>query len=118
MNENQVIAVESLHVSGMQKNGRLAKSIADASWREFVRQLEYKAVWHGRTLVGIDRRYPSSKRCWACGHVLGSLPLSTRSWACPECGTVHDRDINAAVNILAAGLAVSAHGEEVSPVGI
>jgi putative transposase len=79
VNENQVIAVESLHVSGMQKNGRLAKSIADASWRELVRQLEYKALWHGRTLVGIGRWYPSSKRCSSCGHVLYSLPLSQRS---------------------------------------
>lgn len=118
VNENQVIAIESLAVSNMQKNGRLAKSIADASWREFVRQLEYKALWYGRTLVGIDRWYPSSKRCSSCGHVLSSLPLSVRSWDCPECKTTHDRDVNAAVNILAAGLAVSALGENVSPVSL
>lgn len=118
INENQVIAVESLAVSNMQKNHSLAKSISDASWSEFVRQLEYKAHWYGRTLVGIDRWYPSSKRCSDCGHTVSKLPLSVREWACPDCGTIHDRDINAARNVLAAGLAVSAHGEAVSPVCI
>jgi len=118
INENQVIAVESLAVSNMQKNHSLAKSISDASWSEFVRQLEYKAHWYGRTLVGIDRWYPSSKRCSDCGHAVSKLPLSAREWACPDCGTIHDRDINAARNVLAAGLAVTAHGEAVSPVCI
>ena len=116
ISENQVIAVETLAVKNMQRNRGLAKSISDASWSEFVRQLEYKAQWYGRTLVGIDRWYPSSKRCSVCGHTKASLPLSVRTWTCPECGTTHDRDINAARNILAAGLAVSAHGEAVSPV--
>ena len=116
INENQVIAVESLAVSNMQKNHCLAKSISDASWSEFVRQLEYKALWYGRTLIGIDRWYPSSKRCNDCGYTIGSLPLDVREWTCPECGVIHDRDINAARNILAAGLAVSACGESVSPV--
>jgi putative transposase len=116
--ENQAIAVESLEVRGMQQNRRLAKSLADAGWAEFVRQLEYKAAWYGRELTCIDRWYPSSKRCAACGHVLKSLPLSTRAWMCPECGAEHDRDVNAARNILAAGLAASAHGECVSPVRI
>lgn len=116
INENQVIAVESLSVSNMQKNRCLAKSISDASWSEFVRQLEYKAYWYGRTLVGIDRWYPSSKRCSDCGYTVAKLPLSVREWTCPECGSIHDRDINAARNVLAAGLAVSAHGESVSPV--
>jgi len=116
INENQVIAVESLAVSNMQKNHCLAKSISDASWAEFVRQLEYKALWYGRTLIGIDRWYPSSKRCNDCGYTIGSLPLNVRGWTCPECGVVHDRDINAARNILAAGLAVSVCGENVSPV--
>lgn len=116
INENQVIAVESLAVSNMQKNHCLAKSISDASWAEFVRQLEYKALWYGRTLIGIDRWYPSSKRCNDCGYTIGSLPLNVREWTCPECGVVHDRDINAARNILAAGLAVSVCGENVSPV--
>lgn len=116
INENQVIAIESLAVSNMQKNRHLVKSISDASWAEFVRQLEYKAQWYGRTLIGIDRWYPSSKRCSDCGHTVSKLPLSVREWVCPECGTIHDRDINAARNVLAAGLAVSAHGEAVSPV--
>ena len=118
INENQVIAIESLAVSNMQKNRCLAKSISDASWSEFVRQLEYKAQWYGRTLIGIDRWYPSSKRCSDCGHTVSKLPLNVREWTCPECGTHHDRDVNAAHNVLAAGLAVSAHRESVSPVCI
>ena len=116
VNENQVIAIETLAVSNMQKNHNLAKSISDASWSEFVRQLEYKSLWYGRELVGIDRWYPSSKRCSDCGHTVKRVPLSVREWTCPECGTIHDRDINAARNVLAAGLAVSALGESVSPV--
>ena len=116
VNENQVIAIETLAVSNMQKNRCLAKSISDASWAEFVRQLEYKSLWYGRELVGIDRWYPSSKRCSDCGHTVAKMPLNVREWACPECGTVHDRDINAARNVLAAGLAVSALGESVNPV--
>jgi putative transposase len=118
VNENQVIAVETLAVSNMQKNHCLAKSISDASWSEFVRQLEYKSLWYGRTLVGIDRWYPSSKRCSACGYTAPKMPLKVREWICPECGSIHDRDINAARNVLAAGLAVSALGENVSPVCI
>lgn len=116
INENQVIAIETLAVSNMQKNHALAKSISDAGWAEFVRQLEYKSLWYGRELVGIDRWYPSSKRCSDCGHTVKSMPLNVREWTCPECGTIHDRDINAARNVLAAGLAVSALGESVSPV--
>lgn len=116
INENQVIAIESLSVSNMQKNRCLSKSISDASWSEFVRQLEYKAHWYGRTLIGIDKWYPSSKRCSDCGHTVPKMALSVRQWICPECGSIHDRDINAARNVLAAGLAVSAHGETVSPV--
>ena len=116
VNENQVIAIETLAVSNMQKNHNLAKSIADASWSEFVRQLEYKSLWYGRELVGIDRWYPSSKRCSDCGHTVKKMPLNMREWTCPECGTTHDRDINAARNVLAAGLAVSALGESVSPI--
>jgi len=116
INENQVIAIETLAVSNMQKNHCLAKSISDAGWSEFVRQLEYKSRWYGRELVGIDRWYPSSKRCSDCGHTVKAMPLNVREWTCPECGTIHDRDINAARNVLAAGLAVSALGESVSPV--
>ncbi|MFM0190307.1 RNA-guided endonuclease TnpB family protein [Paraburkholderia nemoris] len=118
INENQVIAIESLAVSNMQKNRCLAKSISDASWSEFTRQLEYKAQWYGRTLVGIDKWYPSSKRCSDCGHTLAKMPLNIRAWTCPECGSIHDRDINAARNVLAAGLAASAHGESVSPMSL
>ncbi|ANB71464.1 transposase [Paraburkholderia phytofirmans OLGA172] len=118
INENQVIAIESLAVSNMQKNRCLAKSISDASWSEFTRQLEYKAQWYGRTLVGIDKWYPSSKRCSDCGHTAVKIPLNIRAWTCPECGSIHDRDINAARNVLAAGLAASAHGESVSPMSL
>jgi putative transposase len=114
--ENQTIVVETLAVKNMQKNHHLSKSIADASWSEFVRQLEYKANWHGRSLIGIDRWYPSSKRCFDCGYIMPKLLLDVRKWACPECGAVHDRDINAAKNILAVGLTVAAQGESVSPV--
>lgn len=118
INENQVIAVETLAVKNMVKNRSLSKSISDAGWAEFVRQLQYKAAWSGRQLIGIDRWYPSSKRCNGCGHTVTKLPLNIRTWVCPECKTTHDRDINAARNILAAGLAVSAHGETVSPVSL
>ena len=113
--ENQVVCVESLQVKNMVKNHCLAKAISDVGWGEFVRQLEYKAEWYGRTLVRIDKWYPSSKRCFDCGHILDSLTLDVREWTCPECGVVHDRDINAAKNVLAAGLAVAACGEAVRP---
>jgi IS605 OrfB family transposase len=113
--ENQVVCVESLTVKNMVQNHCLAKSISDVGWGEFVRQLEYKAVWYGRTLVKIDKWYPSSKRCFDCGHVLETLSLDERVWTCPQCAVVHDRDLNAAHNILAAGRAVSACGEAVRP---
>jgi putative transposase len=115
VHENQVICVESLAVKNMVKNHCLAKSISDVGWGEFVRQLEYKAAWYGRTLVKIDRWYPSSKRCFACGHVLETLNLDEREWTCPECHVLHDRDINASRNILAEGLSVNACGESVRP---
>jgi transposase, IS605 OrfB family, central region len=117
INENQVICVESLKVKNMIRNPSLSKAIADAGWGEFVRQLAYKADWAGRLLVAIDQWFPSSKRCSGCGHTLSSLPLSIRQWDCPECGMCHDRDINAATNIKAAGLAVLALGENVSGIG-
>ncbi len=110
INENQVVCVESLSVKGMIRNPKLAKHIADANWGEFVRQLEYKSDWTGRTLIKIDRFFPSSKRCSGCGFVHERLPLSVRHWRCPQCNVKHDRDINAAVNIKAAGLAVLACG--------
>jgi putative transposase len=113
--ENQVVCVESLSVKNMLHNHKLAQAISDVGWSEFVRQLEYKASWYGRTFSKIDKFYPSSKRCFACGHMLDSLPLDIRFWTCPECGVSHNRDINAAQNILAAGLAVTACGEMVRP---
>jgi putative transposase len=115
--ENQTIAVEDLAVKNMLNNRKLAQVIADASWAELVRQLEYKCQWYGRTLVKIDRWFPSSKRCGNCNHVVDKLPLDVRAWDCPECGTHHDRDINAAKNILAAGLAVIVCGANVRPDG-
>ena len=113
--ENQVIAIEDLSVRNMVKNRSLARAISDASWSELRRMLEYKADWHGRELVAIDRWYPSSKTCSDCGHLLRSLPLNVREWVCAECGTVHDRDVNAAKNVLAVGLAVNACGDGVRP---
>jgi putative transposase len=114
--ENQTICVESLAVKNMVKNHCLAKAISDVGWSAFVAQLEYKGAWYGRTVVRIDRWYPSSKRCFDCGHILDSLPLDVRLWTCPECGIVHDRDINAAKNVHAVGLTVSnACGEAVRP---
>ena len=114
IDENQVVCVESLSVKNMVRNRSLSKSISDCGWGEFTRQLAYKAEWAGRDLVAIDRWFPSSKRCSCCGHIVESLPLNIRRWQCPECGTDHDRDTNAAVNIKAAGHAVLALGENVS----
>jgi putative transposase len=113
--ENQTIAVETLSVKNMVKNHKLALSISDSGWGEFVRQLDYKCRWYGRVLVKIDRWFPSSKRCSHCGHIVDKMPLNIRSWICPQCGTDHDRDINASKNILAAGLAVSVCGATVRP---
>ena len=113
--ENQTIVVEDLAVRNMIKNHSLARSISDAGWGELIRQLEYKCQWYGRELVKIDRFFPSSKRCGNCGFVIDKLPLKIREWTCPECRTAHDRDINAANNILAAGLAVTVCGSSVRP---
>ena len=113
--ENQTIAVEDLAVKNMIKNQKLALSISDASWGELIRQLEYKCDWYGRTLVKIDRWFPSSKRCGNCGNIVEKLPFNIREWDCPKCGTHHDRDVNAAKNILAAGLAVNVCGATVRP---
>ena len=113
--ENQMIAVEDLSVKNMVKNHKLALAISDASWGELVRQLEYKCAWYGRTFVKIDRWFPSSKRCGHCGHIVDKLPLNIREWDCPKCNTHHDRDVNAAKNILAAGLAVNVCGATVRP---
>ncbi|GIH51442.1 putative transposase [Microbispora rosea] len=115
--DHDLIVIEDLNVKGMVRNHSLARAISDCGWGEFRRQLEYKTAKYGRTLVVIDRWYPSSKTCSACGHLLAQLSLSTRTWQCPSCGTRHDRDVNAAKNILAAGRAVSACGADVSPQG-
>jgi putative transposase len=107
---NDVIVIEDLAVRNMVRNRHLARVISDCGWGEFRRQLEYKCQRARRDLIVIDRWYPSSRTCSACGHLLAELSLSTRHWTCPSCGSRHDRDINAAKNILAAGQAVTACG--------
>ena len=121
VNENQVLAVEDLHVKGMMKNPCLSKAIGDAGWGMLTGFIEYKAARQGKGFVRVNRFFPSSKACSCCGHVVQSLPLSIRSWKCEQCGTVHDRDINAAKNIaleaqrmIAAGIAGTANGGTVS----
>ena len=105
--ENDLIVIEDLAVKNMIRNRRLARAISDCGWGEFRRQLEYKYQRYGRRLVVIGRWYPSSKICSACGYLLVELSLGTRHWTCPSCGARHDRDVNAAKNILAAGRAVA-----------
>ena len=111
--DHDVIVIEDLAVQNMVRNHSLAKAISDSGWGTFRRMLEYKAARAGRRLIVTGRFYPSSKTCSACGHLLAELALSTRAWQCPSCGTRHDRDVNAAKNILAAGLAVTACGADV-----
>jgi putative transposase len=115
--ENQTIVVEDLNVRGMTGNHSLARAINDAAWSELRRMLHYKCAWHGRDLVVITRWLPSSKTCSTCGYLTGHLPLSVRRWSCHRCGACHDRDVNAARNILAAGRAVTACGAGVRPLG-
>jgi putative transposase len=112
--ENQTIVIEDLTVRNLLKNGKIARAISDASWSELRSILEYKCAWYGRELLTVDRWFPSSKLCGACGMVREKLPLNVREWTC-DCGTTHDRDMNAARNILAAGLAAAAFGDGVRP---
>jgi putative transposase len=105
--ENQALAIEDLTVRNMLKNHSLSRAISDAAWTEFRNMLEYKSDWYGRQVLLVDRWFPSSKLCSTpgCSHINDTMPLNVRSWKCPRCGTVHDRDVNAAKNLLAAGLA-------------
>lgn len=109
--ENQVLCMEDLNVKGMVRNRHMAKAVSDASFGEFARLLEYKCTERGHTLVKVGRFYPSSKTCSACGHRLDALPLSVRSWHCPVCGAHHDRDVNAAKNILTEGKRILSNTE-------
>ena len=121
--ENQFVAIEDLNVRGMSAKGGAAKrglnrSIRAAGWSKFRSMLEYKAGWYGREICVIDRFFPSSQMCSNCGHIDGKKELSVREWDCPRCGVHFDRDTNAALNILAAGLAASACGDDVSGEGL
>jgi len=113
--DNQAVVIEDLSVRNMVRNHHLARAISDAAWRQLRAMLEYKCDWYGRDLVVVDRWYPSSKTCSGCGGMAACLPLEVREWDCVHCGTRHDRDVNAAVNIRAAGLAVLACGAGVRP---
>ena len=106
INENQVICIEDLNVKGMVKNHRLAESISEMNFGEFVRMLEYKASWYDRVVVKVDRFYPSSKTCNHCGYIKKDLKLSDRRWICPICGEIIDRDYNAACNIRDKGIEI------------
>ncbi len=115
--ENQAVVIEDLAVRNLVKNRRLSRAISDAAWRELRTMLEYKCAWHRRDLVVVDRFFPSSRLCSTpgCEYVHASLPLRVREWTCPGCGAAHDRDVNAALNLEAAGLAVVACGAGVRP---
>ncbi|GAA4242187.1 RNA-guided endonuclease TnpB family protein [Actinomadura meridiana] len=115
VHENQVVVIEDLNVTGMTRNHCFARAISDASWRQLRTMLEYKADWYGRDLVVIDRWFPSTRTCSQCGTITQKMPLNVREWQCGGCGARHDRDVNAARNVLAAGLAVSACGAGVRP---
>lgn len=122
VDENQIIVGENLAVRNMVRNHKLAKSIADAGWGQFCTMLKYKVEWEGKIYIEVDRFFPSSKTCNHCLHQVGELPLDIRNWQCPKCGTLHDRDINAAINIRDEGLRMLevghtsvASGERVRP---
>lgn len=115
VNENQVIVLEDLKIKNMVKNRKLSRAISEQGWYQFRMFLEYKCDWYGRELIIINQWYPSSKTCSSCGSIQTKMPLSVREWTCPDCGLVHDRDVNAAKNILAVGTTVSACGDSVRP---
>ncbi|ADE13552.1 transposase, IS605 OrfB family [Nitrosococcus halophilus Nc 4] len=112
INENQVICLEDLNIKGMLRNRRLSKAVADCGLYELRRQIECKAKWYGREVLIVDRWAPTSKRCSECGTIQESMPLKVREWECPDCGTEHDRDINAAKNVLRWGTAGSAETDK------
>ncbi|MBB5794536.1 putative transposase [Streptomyces caelestis] len=113
--ENQTLVIEDLTVRTMVRNRSLARAISDAAWAEFRSLLEYKAAWYGREVIAVDRFFPSSRLCSQCGALQDKMPLHVRTWTCDSCGTTHDRDVNAAKNLLAAGLAVTVCGAGVRP---
>lgn len=121
VDENQVVAVEDLHVKGMMKNHKLARAISDVGWSTLVEFLRYKTERVGKGFIKVNRFFPSSKACSVCFTIKSDMPLDIRSWRCDRCGTLHDRDVNAAMNIrneasrmIAAGIAVTAGGGTVS----
>ena len=116
ISEYDIIALEDLNIKGMVKNHKLAKHISDASWGTFVKLLEYKAGWNDKQVIKINRFYPSSKTCCECGWINQGLILSTREWTCKSCGVLHDRDINAAKNILKEGLKIYGQGLSITKV--
>ena len=111
-----LISVEDLNVKGMIKNHKLSKHIADTSWGNFVRFLQYKCDWYGKELVKVNRFFPSSKSCGDCGWINQELKLSDREWTCKYCGVVHDRDVNASKNILKEGLKIYRQGLSITKV--
>lgn len=122
VDENQILVVENLAVKNMVQNHKLAKSIADLGWGQFCTMLKYKAEWDGKIYLEVDRFFPSSKTCNHCLHQVGEMPLDIRTWQCPKCLTLHDRDINAARNLRDEGLRMLevghtsfASGERVRP---
>lgn len=115
INENQVIVLEDLNVSGMVRNRKLARAISQQGWYQFITFLKYKGDLYDREVIQVDRFYPSSKTCSSCGTIQSSLPLHIREWTCDACGTTHDRDINAAKNLMALGTSASAFGGDIRP---
>ena len=103
---HDIICIEDLNTKGMLRNHKLAKSISDVSWSNFVTKLQYKADWYGREIIKMDKWFPSSQICSECGHKDGKKSLEIREWTCPICHTIHDRDVNASINILTEGLRI------------